>query len=229
VAGGPGAGAPGRAAAARQEHGHARDMLDAQLARPGAGRPDLPSRRQLEDPSVSADPTRRVVLAASAALPLLVAGCRGTEVLGTAPQPSAAARHLRAAIAAEQSMVARYQRTLALLADGTTVAGRGPAARATLAGLLAEHQDHLRQLRMRLSPGSPRAAGGAPLPSPSAAGLPDHPGPAISYLGRAEQAASDRLLSQVLLVPPSLAQLFASISASEATHVPVLAATGMSA
>jgi hypothetical protein len=176
---------------------------------------------------VSADPTRRVVLAAGAALPLLVAGCRGTQALGTPPRPSAAVRHLRAAIAAEQVMVVSYQRVLAMLADGRAADGSGPAARATLAGLLAEHQDHLRQLRSRLAPGSPRAAGSGPLPSPSVTGLPAAPRLAISYLGRAEQAASDRLLSQVLLIPPSLAQLFASISASEATHVPVLAATAM--
>ena len=174
---------------------------------------------------MSADPTRRVVLAASAALPLLVAGCRGPQALGRPPQPSAAVRHLRAAIAAEQSMVASYQRVLALLSDGRAATGGGPAARATLTGLLAEHQDHLRALRSRLIPGSPQAAGSGSLPSPSVTEVPAAPRPAISYLGHSEQAASDRLMSQVLLVPPSLAQLFASISASEATHVPVLAAT----
>jgi outer membrane murein-binding lipoprotein Lpp len=208
----------------RQQHRRARDMLDIQLARQRAGCPTLRF-TSAGGPSVSADPTRRVVLAASAALPLLVAGCRGTQVLGTPPQLSAAVRHLRAAIAAEQSMVASYQRVLALLTDGRAAAGSGPAARATLAGLLAEHQDHLRQLRARLIPGSPQAAGCGPRPAPSVTGGPATPRQAISYLGAAEQAASDRLLSGVLQVPPSLAQLFASISASEATHVPVLAAT----
>jgi hypothetical protein len=43
---------------------------------------------------------------------------------------------------------------------------------------------------------------------------------------RAERAASDRLLSQVPEVPPELAQLFASISASEATHLIALHAAG---
>ena len=176
---------------------------------------------------MSADPTRRVVLAASAGLPLLVAGCRGTEVLSTPPQPSAAVRRLRAAIAAEQLMVVRYQRVIALLAGGrAAAAGTGPAARATLAGLLAEHQDHLRQLRSRLVPGSPQAAGSGPLPRATAAGVPAGPRQAIGYLGRAEQAASDQLLNDVLLVPPSLAQLLASISASEATHALILGARG---
>ena len=85
---------------------------------------------------MSADPTRRVVLAASAALPLLVAGCRGTQVLGTPPRLSAAVRQLRAAIAGEQYLVASYQHVLARLTDGRAAAGSGPAARATLAGLL---------------------------------------------------------------------------------------------
>jgi hypothetical protein len=201
-------------------------MLDIQLARPGPGTFGHVLSAH-GGPSVPADPTRRVVLAASAALPLLVAGCRGTQVLGTPPQPSAPARRLRAAISAELLMVARYQRVISLLAQGRAAAsGASPAARATLAGLLAEHQDHLRQLRSRLIAGSPRAAGGGPVPPATAVGVPATAGPAIRYLGRAEQAASDQLLGDVLLVPASLAQLFASISASEATHVPVLAATG---
>ena len=176
---------------------------------------------------MSADPTRRAVLAATAALPLLVAGCRGTQALGTPPQPSAAVRRLRAAIAAELDMVTSYQSVIARLADGRADAGHGLAARATLAGLLDEHQEHLRLLRSRLIPGSPQAAGSRPLAAPSPGPVPAAPAQAISYLSRAEQAASDRLLGDVLLVPPSLAQLLASISASEATHVPVLAATGV--
>ncbi len=44
----------------------------------------------------------------------------------------------------------------------------------------------------------------------------------LAGLERAEQAASDRLLRQLDGLPGSLAQLFASIAASEATHVPYL-------
>jgi hypothetical protein len=43
-------------------------------------------------------------------------------------------------------------------------------------------------------------------------------------LEHAEQAASDRLIGQLAGLPPALAQLFASIAASEATHVPLLQA-----
>jgi hypothetical protein len=176
---------------------------------------------------VAADPTRRAVLAATAVLPLLVAGCRGTQALGTPPQPAPDVAQLRAAILAEEEMVARYQGAIRLLrADPAAGAGSGPAISATLSGLLAEHQEHLRQLRSRLAPGSPQAAGSARLPAPAAPVLPATAPAAISYLSRAEHAASDRLLSQVPHVPASLAQLLASISASEATHVPALRAAG---
>lgn len=176
---------------------------------------------------MAADPTRRAVLAAAAALPLLVTGCRGAAALGTAPQPAPDVARLRAAIWAEEQMVARYQATIALLRDGQgTAAGSEPAVTATLAGLLAEHQDHLRQLRSRLIPGSPLAAGSAPLRQPPAPATPATAPQAISDLASAERAASDRLLGQIPHVPPSLAQLLASICASEATHVPVLHAMG---
>jgi len=175
---------------------------------------------------VAADPTRRLVLAATAALPLLVAGCRGTEALGTPPQPAPDVARLRSAIFAEEVMVTRYQGAIRLLRDGPSAGtGNEPAAAAALAGLLAEHQEHLRQLRSRLVPGSPLAAGSAPLPAPTTT-LPTTAAQVISYLTSAEQTASDALLRQVPQVPASLAQLFASISASEATHVPALRAIG---
>ncbi len=172
-------------------------------------------------------PSRRAVLVASAAaLPLAVAGCRGTMALGTPPRPSAAVTRLRAQISAEQLMVARYRAVLA----GTLPPGGAPAVRRVLSALLAEHEQHLRLLRSRLVPGSPRAAGAGPAPA-----VPARPVPAadlasarhaVAYLASAEQAASDRLLAQVGLVPPALAQLLASIAASEATHVPALRAAG---
>jgi hypothetical protein len=169
-------------------------------------------------------PSRRAVLVASAAaLPLAVAGCRGTMALGTPPRPSAAVTRLRDQIAAEQLWVAR---------SGAVGAGpaRDPGLRPVLSALLAEHEQHLRLLRSRLVPGSPRAAGAGPGP-----GVPARPVPAadlasahraVAYLAAAEQAASDRLLAQVGLVPPALAQILASIAASEATHGPALRAAG---
>jgi hypothetical protein len=173
---------------------------------------------------VAADPNRRAVLAATAVIPLLVAGCRGTQALGTPPQPAPDVTRLQAAISAEKVMVHRYRDAIRLLRDGPAAGtSNEPAASATLAALLAEHQDHVRQLQARLIPGSPRAAG-ATLPTATASPLPAAARQAISYLASAEAAASNRLLRQLPQVPASLAQLLASISASEATHVPVLRA-----
>jgi hypothetical protein len=169
---------------------------------------------------VASDPTRRAVVAAAAALPLLIAGCKGTQALGTPPGPAPDVARLRGAIRAEQDLVASYQAML-----GRPGAGHG-SEHAILTAVLTEHQDHLHQLRARLITGSPRAAGSAPLPRPRAAALPADPRQALAELLRAERAASDRLLSQVAEVPPALAQLFASISASEATHVLALHAAG---
>jgi Ferritin-like domain len=165
-------------------------------------------------------PTRRAVLAASAAaVPLLVSACRGVQVLGTPPGTAPDVRLLRSAIAAERLMVARYR---------AAVAEASPAAHpavATLTGILAEHEQHLAQLNARLvvpegsaSKSPPAAAASGSLP----AGLAN----ALLALETAEQDASDTLASQLLRVPPSLAQLMASISASEATHVPVLRSLG---
>jgi hypothetical protein len=50
--------------------------------------------------------------------------------------------------------------------------------------------------------------------------------PTLAQLQQAEAAASDRLIGQLAGLPPSLAQLFASIAAAEATHVPLLRSAG---
>jgi hypothetical protein len=91
--------------------------------------------------------------------------------------------------------------------------------------LYAQHQAHLTQLRSRLAV----PAGSAATPSPSASGraargqaVPTAPAAAVTFLSDAEQAATTAMLQRLPRAPASLAQLFASISASEATHVPVL-------
>jgi hypothetical protein len=48
----------------------------------------------------------------------------------------------------------------------------------------------------------------------------------LQALEQTEQAASDRLIGWLNGLPPTLAQLFASIAASEATHVPYLQQAG---
>jgi len=162
---------------------------------------------------VAAHPTRRVVLAAALALPLAAAsGCGGADVLAAPPHQAPDVTLLRSAITAEQLMIARY---------GAVLAGSSAAVTSALQPLLAEHRAHLAQLRSRLvvpagSPAPSQRAPGAP------AGVPSGQDAALAYLRDAEQTAAAALLARLPGAPASLAQLFASISASEATHVPVL-------
>jgi hypothetical protein len=160
---------------------------------------------------------RSLLVAASAALPALLAGCKGVQALGTPPPPPREIRALQAAIRAEELMVARYSTALTRLP--TSNGGLLAAVRA----VHTEHAAHLRQLRSRLiepagapTPSAPRAPVFAAGSSPSSV---------LGALEQAELAASNRLLEQLPVLPPALAQLFASIAASEATHVPFLQQT----
>jgi hypothetical protein len=157
-------------------------------------------------------PRRAVLAGAATAIPVLIGGCRGVEVLGTPPPPAPDVRLLRATIVAEQQLISRYHAVLA---------GPGKAAADRLAVLLAEHQQHLAQLKARLVVPAGSAQSVAPAATPAASTPADLAG-ALAALSAAEQTAAQRLATGLLTVPPSLAQLLASISASEATHVPVL-------
>ena len=205
----------------------------------------------------SPGPSRRALLAgAAASLPLLLTACKGVQALGTPPPPARDIRVLAAAIAAEEAMVARYATALRQLTAGGGTggagggtgggaaggpAGAGAAAVAAVAAVRAEHVAHLAQLRSRLihppaltsSPGPSVAATASASPS-AGAGAGAGTGArasrklVLSELEQAEQTASDRLIGQLDGLPPALAQLFASIAASEATHVPYLRAAGQS-
>ena len=162
---------------------------------------------------MAAHPTRRVVLAAGVTLPLAaVSGCGGADVLAIPPRPAADVGVLRSAIAAEQLMIERY---------GAVIGGATAAVSSALEPLLAEHRAHLAQLRSRLvvPAGSPEPSQRAPA---APAGVPSAQVAALAYLRDAEQAAAAALLDRLPHAPASLAQVLASISASEATHVPVL-------
>lgn len=161
---------------------------------------------------------RRALLAAAAAVPLAaVSGCQGIGVLGTAPSPPPDVVLLQGAIAAEKLMVARY-------ATALRHARTWPAAAAqVLQPLHAQHQAHLALLQSRLVV----PAGSAPSRSPSGGepaqrAVPAAPAAAVRFLSGAEQAAAMAMLHRITHAPASLAQVFASISASEATHVSVL-------
>jgi hypothetical protein len=160
-----------------------------------------------------------VLAASAAAVPLLVSACRGVQVLGTPPPVAADVRLLHSAIATERLMVDRYRAAIAQAGSA------GHPVVTVLTPVLAEHEQHLAQLTARLVVPSgstsrlpPAAAASPPLPTGLAA--------VLEVLETAEQDASDALASQLLGVPPSLAQLMASISASEATHVPLLRSLG---
>jgi hypothetical protein len=187
-----------------------------------------PERAGAAGGSVTAGPTRRVMLAASAALPLIaVTGCEGIGALATPPAPGADVGLLKTAIAGEQLMIARYEAVLA------PAHPRADGLAAILEPLLAEHHAHLAQLRSRLI--VPAGAATAPSPAATRRGepvaprkpvVPATPAAGIAFLRAAEQDASNALLERLGVAPASLAQLLASISASEATHAAVLAVGG---
>src|SRR5215475_9543324 len=161
---------------------------------------------------VAREATRRVVLAAAASLPLVATGCsKGIGGLATPPSPLPDVTILRDAIAGETLMISRYG----------AVMRAAPALAGSLRPLLDQHREHLARLRARLI--EPHA-GGRPehSASPPGARVPGTPAAARAYLRHAEQAAAQTLLAALTAAPPSLAQLLASIAASEASHAVLL-------
>jgi hypothetical protein len=153
-----------------------------------------------------------VLAAALLALPAGAAGCKGVGGLGTPPKPHPDVAVLQHAISAEQFMVAGYR----------TVLAAAPTLARSLNPLLAEHEAHLARLKGRLVPGA-AAAKPPRQPRPKA---PASAAAAVSYLTDAEHAAATSLISRIDVASPSLAQLLASIAASEATHAAALAGHG---
>lgn len=160
-----------------------------------------------------------MLLASAAALPLLLgaAGCRSSDVF-TGPDPLAGrpplghdVLTLQAVIAAEENMIDLYQ--LAISGDSGTTRAR------TLRSLLAQHQQHLVQLKARLI--VPPGASASPSPS-SASPSPRASTVSITRLRAAERASAADLVRRLATAPPALAQLLASIAASDATHATAL-------
>ena len=152
------------------------------------------------------------MLAASpTTLPLFLAlsACKGPAVLSGPPPLSNQTQVLLNAVTAERNLIWIYNKAMAGYS----------ALRPTLAPLLAEHQAHLAQLAAGVvePPGKkvPDTVTARPTLSATADG-------ALLQLRAAEQAAVVRLLSRLGGASPSLAQLYASIAASEATHVSTL-------
>ena len=169
-----------------------------------------------------------MLLASAAALPLLLgaAGCRSSDVF-TGPDPLAGppplghdVLTLQAVIAAEENMIDLYQ--LAISGDSGIT---GPPTLRSLRSLLAQHRQHLVQLKARLI--VPPGASASPSPSsasptPRASTSPRTSTVSITRLRAAERASAADLVRRLATAPPALAQLFASIAASDATHVTAL-------
>lgn len=192
-------------------------------------------------------PTRRWLLTAAAATAgLLVTGCQGIQALGKPAPPAPDVRALEHAIVAERGLVASYAAALRQLgasgSPGSTTTssagaagGAGAAAVTAIQAVHAQHVAHLSQLTRRLRNPSGATATLHPaavaspsvsVSAPAAGGSAGQVHTLLTALAGQEQDASARLLSDLAVLPPSLAQLFASIAASEATHVPYLRAAG---
>jgi hypothetical protein len=173
---------------------------------------------------VVAEPTRRLILAVAAAGSLGLAGCKGIAALGPLPKPSSGVATLEHAIAAEELLVATYRTAAERLASTGSAGVKGQRLSAAVTAIQAEHQAHLTRLRARLVL-PPRLANtkfraGRPSPMPA-----DSQG-IVDALAADERAAAARLTSELLNAPPALAQLMASIAASEAAHVIYLRRAG---
>jgi hypothetical protein len=158
--------------------------------------------------------SRRQLLAASpTALPLFLAlsACKGPAVLAAPPTVSHETHTVLHAVTAELNLIWIYDKTIA------AYSGLEPA----LAPLRAEHQAHLAELRGRvIEPAGqqvPQTVTSKPAIAATRTG-------ALAQLAAAEQAAVRTLMSRLGGASPSLAQLYASIAASEATHASVLGA-----
>ena len=146
-------------------------------------------------------------------LPLFLAlsGCKRPAVLGAPPVVSQQTQALLHAVTAEQNLIWIY----------AMVMSRYSGLAAELGPLRAEHQSHLAQLRALViePPGKqvPEAVTARPVVAATS-------GAALAQLRAAEQAAVGAQMSRLAAAPASLAQLYASIAACEATHVSLLSA-----
>jgi hypothetical protein len=156
--------------------------------------------------------SRRQLLAASpTTLPLFLAlsACQGPAVLSGPPSVSPQTQTLLRAVTAEQNLIWIYNKALAAYSSLAP----------TLAPLRAEHEAHLAQLRARVIEPPGKSVPATVTVKPALGATREA---ALVQLRAAEQAAVTTLMGRLDGASPSLAQLYASIAASEATHVSVL-------
>ena len=144
---------------------------------------------------MSVSPSRRRVLQAAALAPgaALLAACRSDRRAPARVDPDVALR--QAAVAREQALLARY----------AALRPESPAVAAAVAAVVSDHQQHL--LALSAATQEPSAS---PAPSPALATLPE--------LASAERAAAAGHAADALTASAPLAQLLASLAASEASH-----------
>jgi hypothetical protein len=162
-------------------------------------------------------PRRRMLLASATTLPLLLAtaGCRSSDLFA-GPDPLAGRPRLGHDVVTLQAVIAAEENLVDLYRSAVNGDSRTSGKRRDLEPLLAQHEQHLAWLRARLIVPSGTTASARPSPSrtPTA--------PTIAGLRVAEQASAASLVRRLTTVQPALAQLFASIAASDATHVALL-------
>ena len=168
-----------------------------------------------------------MLVASAVALPLLLgsAGCRSSDAF-TGPDPLAGRPPLGHDVLTLQAVIAAEENMIDLYRTATSVDSpiRGASRARTLRSLLAQHEQHLVRLKARLvvppgmppSPSPSPSSGGRPTPSPRSARV------GVAQLRAAERASAADLVQRLATAPPALAQLLASIAASDATHVTVL-------
>jgi hypothetical protein len=172
-------------------------------------------------------PRRRILLASATALPLLLAtaGCRSQDVFA-GPDPLADRPPLGHDVLTLQAVIAAEEKLVGLYRAAVVVDPQATARAQMLRSLLAQHEQHLAQLRARLiEPPGQASASPTARPSATTAGPPSGPGPAgvdLPHLRAAERASAADLVRRLATVSPALAQLFASIAASDASHAAVL-------
>ena len=135
-------------------------------------------------------PTRRTVLSAGAVG--LAAGCTSSHRTAGPSRPDPDVALTAAAVGRERALLAAYDAALAA----------APARATTLALVRAEHAAHLAALGVG--------------PAASAAAAPASPAP--SDLAGAERAAAAAHAAAAVTASPRLAQVLASLAASEAAH-----------
>jgi hypothetical protein len=156
-------------------------------------------------------PRREVLAASMTTLPLFLAlsACAGPDPLKGPPPLAADVRTLMSAILAEDNLVYLYTKAI----------GTHSGLADELSPLLAEHRAHLSQLQSRIVVPPGRHLRVHPTARPQ---IPATTHAALAQILAAERAAITAQLKRLPGASPSQAQLYASIAASEATHITVL-------